>query len=104
MELLQYLIDVKAEIQAMGITVNRIAGNNKYETALKVAQEIDKMSDITKIAVANGEVLADAVSVAAPAAQNEMPIILANPKKGLDKATKDIYTRRKCKYILHSRW
>ena len=30
--------------------------------------------------VANGEVLADAVSVAAPAAQNKMPIILAHPK------------------------
>lgn len=79
---------VKAEIEAMGITVNRIAGNSKYETALKVAKEIDGISDISKIAVANGEVLADAVSVAAPAAQNKMPIILAHPTKGLDAETK----------------
>lgn len=79
---------VKSEIQAMGITVNRIAGNSKYETSLKVAKEFDKISDISKIAVANGEVLADAVSVAAPAAQNKMPIILAHPKNGLDDATK----------------
>lgn len=79
---------VKAEIEKMGITVNRIAGNSKYETSLKVAKEVDKISDISKIAVANGEVLADAVSVAAPAAQNKMPIILAHPSKGLDDATK----------------
>lgn len=79
---------VKAEIEKMGITVNRIAGNSKYETSLKVAQAFDKISDISKIAVANGEVLADAVSVAAPAAQNKMPIILAHPKNGLDGATK----------------
>lgn len=79
---------VKSEIQAMGITVNRIAGNSKYETSLKVAKEFDKISDISKIAVANGEVLADAVSVAAPAAQNKMPIILAHPKNGLDADTK----------------
>ncbi|CEH35629.1 cell wall-binding repeat-containing protein [Romboutsia lituseburensis] len=79
---------VKSEIQAMGITVNRIAGNSKYDTALEVAKKIDDISDISKIAVANGEVLADAVSVAAPAAQNEMPIILAHPKNGLDDKTK----------------
>lgn len=79
---------VKAEIEAMGITVNRIAGDSKYETALEVAKKIDAISDISKIAVANGEVLADAVSVAAPAAQNKMPIILAHPTKGLDAETK----------------
>lgn len=79
---------VKSEIQAMGITVNRIAGSSKYDTALEVAKKIDAISDISKIAVANGEVLADAVSVAAPAAQNEMPIILAHPKNGLDDKTK----------------
>lgn len=79
---------VKAEIEAMGITVNRIAGDSKYDTALEVAKKIDDISDISKIAVANGEVLADAVSVAAPAAQNKMPIILAHPTKGLDAETK----------------
>lgn len=79
---------VKAEIEAMGITVNRIAGDSKYDTALEVAKQIDDISDISKIAVANGEVLADAVSVAAPAAQNKMPIILAHPTKGLDAETK----------------
>ena len=47
-------------------------------TSLAVAKEIDKISDISKIAVASGEGLADAVSVAAPAAQNKMPIILAH--------------------------
>ena len=79
---------VKAEIEAMGIKVNRIAGDSKYDTALEVAKKIDGISNISKIAVANGEVLADAVSVAAPAAQNKMPIILAHPTKGLDAEVK----------------
>lgn len=79
---------VKAEIEAMGIKVNRIAGDSKYDTALEVAKKIDAISDVSKIAVANGEVLADAVSVAAPAAQNKMPIILAHPTKGLDAEVK----------------
>lgn len=79
---------VKAEIEAMGIKVNRIAGDSKYDTALEVAKRIDGISNISKIAVANGEVLADAVSVAAPAAQNKMPIILAHPTKGLDAEVK----------------
>lgn len=80
--------EVKAEIEAMGIKVNRIAGDSKYDTALEVAKKIDGISNISKIAVANGEVLADAVSVAAPAAQNKMPIILAHPTKGLDAEVK----------------
>ena len=35
---------VKAEIEKMGITVNKIAENSKYETSLKVAKEVDKIS------------------------------------------------------------
>lgn len=93
---------VKSEIQAMGITVNRIAGSSKYDTALEVAKKIDAISDISKIAVANGEVLADAVSVAAPAAQNEMPIILAHPKNGLDDKTKSYIDKQgvKTSYVI----
>lgn len=77
------------ELKAMNITVNRLGGSSRYETGLKVAQAMDKISDVSRVAVVNGEKgLPDAVSIAAPAAKNKMPIILANPNSGLDAATK----------------
>ena len=49
------------------------------------------MKDVSEIAVVNGTTgLADAVSVAAVAAERNMPILLANPKKGLSAAEKFI--------------
>lgn len=81
--------NVVNQLKANGMTVNRLAGNSRYETGLEVAKAMDKISDVSKIAVVNGEKgLPDAVSVAAPAADNKMPIILAHPTKGLDTATK----------------
>lgn len=81
--------NVVNQLKANGMTVNRIAGNSRYETGLEVAKAMDKISDVSKIAVVNGEKgLPDAVSVAAPAADNKMPIILAHPTNGLDAATK----------------
>ncbi|WP_312258228.1 cell wall-binding repeat-containing protein [Romboutsia ilealis] len=81
--------NVVNQLKANGMTVNRIAGNSRYETGLAVAKAMDKISDVSKIAVVNGEKgLPDAVSVAAPAADNKMPIILAHPTNGLDAATK----------------
>lgn len=77
------------ELKSMKITVNRLGGSSRYETGLKVAQAMDKISDVSRVAVVNGEKgLPDAVSIAAPAAKNKMPIILANPNNGLDAATK----------------
>lgn len=81
--------NVVNQLKANGMTVNRIAGSSRYETGLEVAKAMDKISDVSKIAVVNGEKgLPDAVSVAAPAADNKMPIILAHPTNGLDAATK----------------
>ena len=58
--------------------VNRIAGQTRFETSLKIAQEIDKEHNIEKIYIANGykgEV--DALTIAAKAGQEKQPIILS---------------------------
>ncbi len=56
-----------------------------------MAKKLDAISDVKKIAVVNGEKgLADAVSVGAPAAQNNMPVILADSKNGTAVADKFI--------------
>ncbi len=75
---------VKKEIEAKGITVNRIAGKDRYGTSLAVAEAMDKIKDVSKIAVVNGLTgLPDAVSVAAPAGDENMPIILSHPSRGI---------------------
>ncbi|GAA0219018.1 cell wall-binding repeat-containing protein [Metaclostridioides mangenotii] len=77
------------DLKAMGITVNRISGASRYDTSLAVAKELDKIQDVSEIAVVNGDKgIPDAVSVAAPAASKKMPILLAE-NSGLSSASKD---------------
>ncbi|WP_052356829.1 cell wall-binding repeat-containing protein [[Clostridium] dakarense] len=68
------------ELKAMKVSVERIAGNDRYETSLEIAK---KLGDISEVAVVNGEKgLADAVSIAPVAASKNMPIVLSSPKAG----------------------
>ncbi|WP_052356455.1 cell wall-binding repeat-containing protein [[Clostridium] dakarense] len=76
--------NVVKELKDMNITVNRISGSNRYTTAVAVAEAMDKISDVSRVSVVNGATgLPDAVSIAAPAAYNKMPILLSNPNTGL---------------------
>ena len=69
------------QLKSNNITVERISGNDRYETSLKVAKKMDASSDVSKIAVVNGNNgLPDAISVGAPAAREKMPILLTNGK------------------------
>ncbi|WP_024621141.1 cell wall-binding repeat-containing protein [Metaclostridioides mangenotii] len=71
---------VKNDLDFRGYSVERISGEDRYATSLKVAKELDKISNISEISLVNGEKgLADAVSIGAISAQNGMPIILTNP-------------------------
>ena len=80
------------ELKAAGVTtVDRIKGDTREETALEIAKALNdfnksnKLEAINSVAVVNGtNGLADAVSVAAIAAEKGMPIILSNPKKGIE--------------------
>ncbi|RDY25022.1 N-acetylmuramoyl-L-alanine amidase [Romboutsia maritimum] len=61
-----------------GSTINRISGETRFETSLKIAQEIDKDHNIEKIYISNGykgEV--DALTIAAKAGEQKQPIILS---------------------------
>lgn len=71
--------NVKSQMQALGLIVERISGDNRYGTSLEVAKYIDKNCyDVSKIVVSNGYGEADALSIASPAARDKMPIILVN--------------------------
>ncbi|WP_370296747.1 cell wall-binding repeat-containing protein [Rossellomorea marisflavi] len=67
---------VASELKKMGVTVERVGGKNRYETAAAIAKKIPS----TKVVVANGKSFADALAVAPYASKNQMPILLTDPK------------------------
>lgn len=64
----------ESELQSMGINSTRIFGNDRYETAIKVAQQITTTP--SALFVVTGEDYSDALSVAPIAALKQIPIIL----------------------------
>ena len=95
-------ISIEDELKSLNVDSERISGETREETALEIAKRLDGIKDISEIAVVNGTTgLADAVSVASAAAEKDMPILLANPKKGLDTSNKFINEENiKSSYII----
>lgn len=77
--------EIERQIYEMNIDCQRIAGNDRYDTSLKVAQYIG----INKsVAIVSGENFTDALSIAPMAAVSGMPILLAD-KHGANMDIKD---------------
>jgi hypothetical protein len=72
-------------IKNMGIEVSRIAGNDRYETSIKIAQS---MGQFDQAVVASGETFPDALSIAPIAAMKGIPILLT-PKDNLPESVKE---------------
>lgn len=70
--------NVDKKLEAMGINVTRIAGQDRFETAVKIAERLDGFGEI---AVATGDDFPDALSIAPAAAKRRMPIILVSRDK-----------------------
>ena len=66
-------VDVADAVRALGFTVQRDAGNTRYETAAAVAA---LLPPATSAVVASGSSFPDALAAAAPAAQLGQPILL----------------------------
>lgn len=64
------------------IKVERVGGIDRYDTSLKIAKELDKTNDITKIYIGAGDGEADALSISPVAGREKSPILLT-PKNGL---------------------
>lgn len=77
--------NVENTIIDLGIKVIRLAGKDRYETSLKVAQELGIS---TKLAIATADSFPDAISIATPAAIEGMPILLTS-KNSIDITIKE---------------
>jgi putative cell wall-binding protein len=65
--------DAENQLTNSGYSVKRIAGQDKYDTAIKIAEEL---GDVKEVAVTTGGDYADALSIGPIAANKQMPIIL----------------------------
>ncbi|WP_407309841.1 cell wall-binding repeat-containing protein [Desulfosporosinus sp. SB140] len=65
--------NVEDQLTKAGYSVKRIAGQDKYDTAIKIAEEL---GDVKEVAVTTGDDYADALSIGPIAAEKQMPIIL----------------------------
>ncbi|MPM31423.1 N-acetylmuramoyl-L-alanine amidase LytC [bioreactor metagenome] len=73
--------EVILQLKSMNINIERISGKDRYETSLKIANKLGKISEI---AVVNGEHgLVDAVSISPVAASKNMAIILSSSSNGI---------------------
>ena len=93
--------EVEDQLKAKGLTVNRISGNDRYETALNVAKEaVDKgVLKTEKIFLCSGISPADALSIASIAAKEEGIILLTDGNNLTDGAKKYIKSGVEVKII-----
>ncbi|KUO78431.1 MAG: cell wall-binding protein [Desulfosporosinus sp. BRH_c37] len=66
---------VEQSVKNMGIEVSRIAGKDRYDTSIKIAQS---MGQFDQAVIASGETFPDALSIAPIAAMKGIPILLTS--------------------------
>jgi len=79
-----------------GIKVDRIYGQNRYETSLNVAKKLNSNSEVAFVVGGNGEV--DAMSISAKAAELKAPIVVVEKNK-LSEEAKDLLKNKEI-YII----
>lgn len=78
-----------AQLTGSGANIQRIAGDTRYDTSLKVASSLSNPSDT--VIVTTGSNYADALSISPYAFATGSPVVLCNPSSGLsDSALKAI--------------
>ena len=81
--------NVMLQLSSLDIKVTRLAGDNRYETAVKIAQELAKHTTRTDgVYMVNGSSYPDALSVSPLAAMVGSPILYTKPDGTLDETTR----------------
>ncbi|NEU04666.1 cell wall-binding repeat-containing protein [Clostridium senegalense] len=91
--------NVVKQLEELKLDVERVAGEDRYATSEAVANEMGKDGKVEKVAVVNGiKGLADALSVAAPAAKEGMAIVLSDGTSV--RAGQKVLDEAKTKYVI----
>lgn len=67
---------VEATLQERGLEVNRIGGQNRYDTSRMIAEELIELRGPSTAHLVNGDAYADAVSISSVAGRYRQPILL----------------------------
>ncbi|HET7279735.1 MAG TPA: cell wall-binding repeat-containing protein [Dermatophilaceae bacterium] len=78
---------VVSQLKSRGLTVQRIAGVDRYDTSAKVASQITARRTVSAVVIAGGLGLPDALGASGPASALVEPILLT-PASGLASATR----------------
>lgn len=84
---------IEEQLKNENINVDRIQGKNREATSIEIAKRLDDIIPVKEVSVVNGyKGLADAVSIAAISANENMPIILSGKDNISKEATEFIYS------------
>ncbi|OBR89874.1 N-acetylmuramoyl-L-alanine amidase LytC precursor [Clostridium ragsdalei P11] len=83
--------DIENELKSMKLNVQRLGGQNRFETSVVVANSLE---NVTKVVVTSGYGFADALSIAPIAAEQGMPILLTG-KDSLSDAVQNYINQNK---------
>jgi putative cell wall-binding protein len=86
----------KTLLNTLKVTVERIAGVNRYDTAAKIA---DRIGVTSRVVLAYGRGFADALSISPYAARNGMPILLTETKT-IPTETKRILDKAEATFVV----
>src|SRR5699024_10006919 len=64
------------KLSNQGLDVRRIAGQNRYDTSRKIAEELISLRGPSTAHLVNGDAYADAVSISSVAGRYKQPILL----------------------------
>lgn len=70
--------ELEAKIAKLGVKVERLSGETRFETSLKIAEKVTSGSTVDTAFVVGGNGEADAMSISAYAAQIEAPIVVVD--------------------------
>ncbi|AOM81684.1 conserved hypothetical protein with cell wall binding domains [Salisediminibacterium beveridgei] len=74
-------LDVELAIRQMEIDVERVGGQNRYETATLIATKLFTNSSPSEAFIVTDRVFADSISIAPEAGKNGIPILLTQPER-----------------------
>ncbi|OAA94181.1 cell wall-binding repeat-containing protein [Clostridium coskatii] len=83
--------DIENELKSMKLNVQRLGGQNRFETSVVVANSLE---NVTKVVVTSGYGFADALSIAPIASNQGMPILLTG-KDSLSDAVQNYINQNK---------
>lgn len=88
---------VSSELRSMGVQVDRVYGQDRFETSLEVAKRIPTVSTVY---LAEGNAMADALSISAVAGENKQPILLTAKNSMSKDVAKFIETKNVNAYVI----